>query len=65
MNGEYQLSLTTAANEYTIDVGTNATCSATGGGVVTAVYQINTDVPFAVPITGWGASALGFWYRGV
>lgn len=59
VNGEYQLSLTTAANEYTIDVGTNATSSATGGGVVTAVYQINTDVPFSVPITGWGASGWG------
>lgn len=66
VNGEYQLSLTTAANEYTIDVGTNATSSATGGGVVTAVYQINTDVPFSVPITGWGASgwSSGPWGEG-
>lgn len=66
VNGEYQLSLTTAANEYTIDVGTNATSSATGGGTVTAVYQINTDVPFSVPITGWGASgwSSGPWGEG-
>jgi len=59
VNGEYQLTTTTTANQYTIDVGTAATSAATGGGTVTAVYQINTDVPFSVPITGWGASGWG------
>ena len=59
VNGEYQLTTTTSANQYTIDVGTAATSAATGGGTVTAVYQINTDVPFSVPITGWGASGWG------
>jgi len=66
VDGEYQLTLTTTANEYTIDVGVNATSSAAGGGTVTAVYQINSGVPFSVPITGWGASgwSSGPWGEG-
>jgi len=66
VDGEYQLTLTTTANEYTIDVGVNATSSAAGGGTVNAVYQINSGVPFSVPITGWGASgwSSGPWGEG-
>lgn len=60
-DGEYQITLTTTTNEYTIDVGTAATSTATGGGTVTAAYQINTGAAFAVPLTGWGAS---FWGSG-
>ena len=59
--GEYQLTLTTTPNEYTIDVGTAATSTATGGGTVTAAYQISTGAAFAIPQTGWGAS---FWGSG-
>ena len=57
-DGEYQITLT-GANTYTIDVGTNATSTATGGGSVTAVYQINIGPAFTVPLTGWGASTWG------
>lgn len=57
-DGEYQITLIDPAT-YTIDVGTPATSSATGGGSVTAVYQINTGPAFTVPLTGWGASSWG------
>lgn len=57
-NGEYQITLT-GANTYTIDVGTAATSDATGGGSVTAVYQITTGPAFTVPLTGWGSSTWG------
>jgi hypothetical protein len=57
-DGEYQLTLT-GASTYTIDVGTAATSSATGGGTVTAAYQINIGPAFTVPLTGWGASTWG------
>jgi hypothetical protein len=59
VSGEYQLTLTTTDDEYTIDVGTAAAGTATGGGTVTAVYQINTGTPFSIPTTGWGASGWG------
>ena len=58
MAGEYQITLT-GGSTYTIDVGTAATSDATGGGSVTAVYQINTGPAFTVPLTGWGASTWG------
>jgi len=61
VSGEYQLTLTTVPDEYTIDVGTPATSTASGGGTVTAVYQINVGSAFAIPQTGWGAS---FWGSG-
>ena len=57
-DGEYQLTIT-GANTYTIDVGTAATSSATGGGSVTAAYQINIGPAFTVPLVGWGASTWG------
>ena len=57
LNGEYQITLTTTANEYTIDAGSNATSTATGGGTVSAAYQINVGTAFAIPLTGWGASS--------
>jgi len=57
LNGEYQITLTTTANEYTIDAGSNATSTATGGGSVSAAYQINVGTAFAIPLTGWGASS--------
>ena len=61
IDGEYALTrtVTSAANTYTITASSNASSSATGGGSVSAVYQINIGSPFAVPIEGWGASAWG------
>jgi hypothetical protein len=47
------------ATTYTIDVGTAASSSTTGGGSVTAAYQINIGPAFTVPLTGWGASTWG------
>lgn len=60
LNQEYQISYT-SGNSYTIDVGTNATSSATGGGSVSAAYQINIGPAFTIPLTGWGSS---FWGSG-
>jgi hypothetical protein len=57
-DGEYQLTVT-GASTYTIDAGTVASSSATGGGAVTAAYQINIGPAFTVPLTGWGASTWG------
>ena len=64
IDGEYQISFT-SGNTYTIDAGTNATSSATGGGSVTAAYQINVGPAFSIPLTGWGAGAWGAGTWGV
>lgn len=56
--GTYQL--TTSSNTtYTIDVGTAATSSATGGGTVDTLYQINAGPSYVVPLVGWGAGGWG------
>jgi hypothetical protein len=65
LNGEYQITLTTTTNEYTIDAGSAASSTATGGGTVTAAYQINIGPAFAIPLTGWGASSWGSGTWGV
>jgi hypothetical protein len=65
LNDEYQITLTLVANEYTIDAGANASSSATGGGTVTAAYQINVGTAFAVPLVGWGAASWGSGTWGV
>ena len=64
--GEFQITLKTATS-YTITIATNATSAQTGGGTVTAAYQINTGESFVVPVTGWGAAAwsAGAWSTGV
>lgn len=66
VDGEYQLTFS-GGSTYTIDVGTAATSSATGGGSVTAVYQINVGPAYTVPLSGWGSSVwgLGTWGVGV
>ena len=63
IDGEYVVSSSaiSAAGTYTITAASNASSSATGGGTVSAAYQINVGNPFAVPITGWGA---GSWSQG-
>jgi hypothetical protein len=65
LDGEYQLVTTTTANEYTIEATANASSSATGGGTVTAAYQIGVGTAFSIPITGWGASSWGSGTWGV
>ena len=65
LNGEFEITFTEAVNEYAITATANATSSATGGGTVTAEYQINVGTGFAVPVTGWGAAEWGFGTWGV
>jgi len=63
LNGEYQITVdTTVANTYFITADSNATSTATGGGTVSAAYQINTGAAYVIPLTGWGA---GSWGAGV
>jgi len=61
LNGEYQITYT-AGNVYNITAASAATSSATGGGTVTAAYQINIGPLVAVPLVGWSA---GGWGEGV
>jgi len=60
LNGEYQLTYA-AGSTYTIDAGAAATSTATGGGSVTATYQINIGPAYTVPMNGWGSA---FWGSG-
>ena len=60
LNGEFQITYSTG-NTYTIESSSAASSSATGGGSVTAKYQINVGPEFAVPLVGWGA---GGWNEG-
>jgi hypothetical protein len=58
LNGEYQLTVV-SVNTYNITAASAATSSATGGGTVTAAYQINVGPDYAVPTIGWGAGGWG------
>ena len=60
LNGEFQITYSTG-NTYTIESSSAASSSATGGGSVTAKYQINVGPEFVVPLVGWGA---GGWNEG-
>ena len=62
LNNEYQVTKVTS-DQYTITASSNANATATGGGTVTASYQLNTGSNQAVPLTGWSAGAwgLGTW----
>jgi len=64
LNGEYQLT-TIGSNQYTITATSNASSTATGGGTVTAAYQVNIGPAVVVPLTGWGAGAWGTGTWGV
>lgn len=58
LNKEFQI-LTVSGSTYTIDTGVQATSGATGGGTVTAAYQVNTGLDTYVPGVGWGAGSWG------
>jgi hypothetical protein len=58
ISGEYQLTYLTPTT-YTITAASAATSTASGGGTVYAVYQVNTGPSFAVPLVGWGAGPWG------
>ena len=63
LNGEYQI-VSATTNTYTITAATAASSSATGGGTVTAVYQINVGVPTYGYLAGWGAGLWGGFVSG-
>ena len=58
LNGEFQITYSTG-NTYTITASSTASSSASGGGTVSAAYQINTGAELAAPLTGWGAGTWG------
>ena len=58
LNNEYQISFIDE-DSYNITAETTASSTATGGGTVTAAYQINTGNEIAVPFTGWSAGTWG------
>ncbi len=58
IDGEYEVTVINA-DSYTIEAASAATSSVTGGGTVTAEYEINTGSPIALPITGFGAGEYG------
>ena len=58
LNNEYQISFIDE-DSYTITAETTASSTATGGGTVTAAYQVNTGNEIAVPFTGWSAGTWG------
>jgi hypothetical protein len=64
LNGEFQISAI-GGSTYTITASSNASSSATGGGTVTAAYQVNIGPAVVVPLTGWGAGAWGTGTWGV
>ena len=58
ISGEYQITYLTPTT-YTITASSAATSTASGGGTVYAVYQVNTGPAYAVPLVGWGAGPWG------
>jgi hypothetical protein len=62
LNGEYQITVLTV-DSYTITAASNASSPATGGGTVTAAYQVSAGTEIAVALSGWGAGpwGLGAW----
>jgi hypothetical protein len=57
LNGEYVITYVDS-NTYTITAAANATSTTTGGGTVTAAYQLNVGSSIGATQTGWGA---GLW----
>lgn len=66
LNGEFQITYLTGST-YTIESSTAASSAATGGGSVTAIYQINVGPEVEVPLVGWGAGGWnqGTWGNGI
>jgi len=56
--GEFQLTYS-AGTTYTITFTSAATSTASGGGTVYAVYQVNPGPSYSVPLSGWGAGGWG------
>jgi hypothetical protein len=64
LNGEYQITVLTV-DSYTITAASNASSPATGGGTVTAAYQVSAGTEAAVSLSGWGAGPWGFGAWGI
>jgi hypothetical protein len=64
ITGEFQIDIVSPTT-YNITVSSAASSGATGGGTVSAAYQINTGPAFAIPLVGWGASSWGSGTWGV
>ena len=64
ITGEFQIDIVSSTS-YNITVSSAASSSATGGGSVSAAYQVNVGSAFAIPLTGWGAGAWGAGQWGV
>jgi hypothetical protein len=59
INGEYQITDVITSSQFTIQAIVPASSSATGGGTVTAVFQINTGLDTTLFSNGWGAGTWG------
>jgi hypothetical protein len=59
LNGEYQITNVPTSATFNITAASAATSSATGGGSVTAVFQINTGPNDTLYGNGWGAGTWG------
>jgi hypothetical protein len=64
LNGEYQITVIDV-DSYTITASSNASSTATGGGTVTAAYQVNTGPATQSPLSGWGSGTWGSGTWGV
>lgn len=58
LNGEFEITVVNL-DEYTIESPIAASSTASGGGTVTAAYQINIGASEALPYSGWGSGAFG------
>lgn len=58
LNNEYQIAFLTE-DTYNITAETTASSAATGGGTVTAAYQVNTGNEIEIPFVGWSAGTWG------
>ena len=63
LNGEYRITYI-SSDQYTITASSAATSSATGGGTVTATYQINVGASVFGYQAGWGAGLWGGFVLG-
>jgi hypothetical protein len=59
ISGEYIVVTVTSSSTYTITASSNASSSATGGGTVTAAYQVSVGLNSLVFGTGWGSGPWG------
>ena len=60
LNNEYAIDIPgTSTTTFNITAATTANASTTGGGSVSAAYQINVGSEAVTPLTGWGAAAFG------